>query len=524
MSMVLIKAIFLSLMSVFTLMPGLLMVFSKLLDKTRHKKLLPNITLLGKFAVKSRKVLPFLFILTLGGAFYLSNNCPYCYSFTDLKTAKMAERQHAYFAIKDTFGTSNMVALLVPSGSYENEKALMLELETFPEVDSTMGLANIEAIDGYHLGDAVSPRQLSELINMDYEVVQSLYGMYAVEHDEYGKLLGGMEEYEVPLFDMFLFLKDQMDAYNIELEADGMEDMTGMLDQLETARKQLTNDHYSRLVIYLNLPEESQETFEFLTTIRNVTGKYYEEDYYVIGNSTSSRDLAAYFAGDNLMISMLSAFFVIVVLLFTFRSAGLPVLLIVVIQGSIWINFSFPTLIGQPLYFLGYLIVNAIQMGANIDYAIVISSHYQEQKKYMPHKEAIVHALNASFPTVFTSGTIMASAGLLIGNMSAQHVVSIMGTCIGRGTIISIFLVLFVLPSILVLGDSIIERTKFQVKGIELPTRAVTGTMRVHGHVRGHIDGYVDGWIDGLVHGQLNASITTETRVEEMEEGGTENG
>ena len=105
-------------------------------------------------------------------------------------------------------------------------------------------------------------------------------------------------------------------------------------------------------------------------------------------------------------------------------------------------------------YFLGYLIVQAIQMGANIDYAIVISSHYQEEKRKMPHKQAIVHALNAAFPTVFTSGTIMASAGFLIGNLTAQPVVCTMGNCIGRGTVISMVLVLFVLPSVLVLGDS----------------------------------------------------------------------
>ena len=113
----------------------------------------------------------------------------------------------------------------------------------------------------------------------------------------------------------------------------------------------------------------------------------------------------------------------ILVLLFTFRSGGLPVLLIVVIQGSIWINFSFPTLTNTPLYFLGYLIVQAIQMGANIDYAIVISSHYQECKATVPHKEAIVHAVSSAFPTVFTSGSIMASAGLLIGGISAQGVI-----------------------------------------------------------------------------------------------------
>jgi hypothetical protein len=189
-----------------------------------------------------------------------------------------------------------------------------------------------------------------------------------------------------------------------------------------------------------------------------------------------------------------------------------------VIQGSIWINFSIPTLTETPLYFLGYLIVNALQMGANIDYAIVISSHYQEEKTRMPHKEAIIHAVNSAFPTIFTSGSMMAAAGLLIGNMSAQPVVSIMGTCIGRGTIISIFLVLFVLPSILVLGDSIIERTSFKIKGLEPKTRQINSTVRVRGHVRGYISGMVDADIDGVLHGQLNAMLSTDTEVTEQED------
>ena len=118
---------------------------------------------------------------------------------------------------------------------------------------------------------------------------------------------------------------------------------------------------------------------------------------------------------------------------------------------------------------------------------------------------------------MFTSGTIMASAGLLIGNMSAQPVIAILGTCIGRGTIISIFLVLFVLPSILVLGDSIIERTSFRLKGIEPKTRTATGTVRVQGHVRGYISGIVDADIDGVIHGQLNATLSTDGEITEEE-------
>lgn len=523
MAVVLIKAIILSLLSVFTLMPGLLVLFCPIIDKTRHKKLLPNITAVGKFAVKSRRVLPPLFLLSLIGAFWLSSNCPYAYSYNDLQTAKMSERQVAYFKIKDHFGTSNMVALLVPSGDYEAESNVLKELEARPEVKGTMGLSGIEAMDGYTLTEALTPRELSELLGMDYEVIQLLYSAYAAEHDQYGAIISGLEEYEIPLFDMFIYLKDQLESHHIDLQMEGGMSVGDMFEMLDMAQSQMKNERYSRMVVYLNLPEESEETFEFLSTIRQIVGKYYDGDYYVVGNSTSSRDLSASFATDNLMISLLSAFFVILVLLFTFQSAGLPVLLIVVIQGSIWINFSIPTITGTPLYFLGYLIVNALQMGANIDYAIVISSHYQEMKAHMPHKEAIVHALNSAFPTVFTSGTMMASAGMLIGNMSAQPVVSIMGTCIGRGTIISILLVLFVLPSILVLGDSIIERTSFKIKGVEMkPRKEVSGSVRVHGHIRGYVNGFVDARVDGFIHGEMNATMITDGEIQAQ--GGAENG
>ena len=509
-SIVLIKAIFLSLVSVFTLMPGLLMLFCPLIDKTRHKKLLPNITLVGKFAVWARRVVPLVFVAILVVAFVLSNHCPYCYSYNDVHTAKMAERQVAYFRIKDTFGDNNMAAILVPSGNYQAEAAILEELETRPEVKSTMGLAGIEALDGYHLTDALTPREFSELIGLDYEVAQALYSAYAIEHDQYGEILNGLTEYGIPLYDMFGFLKNEMETKNITMGGEMQEMMDFLFAQMETIEQQMMNENYTRMVVYLNLPEESDETFAFLTEIRNIIGQYYDSDYYVVGNSTSSRDLASSFAGDNLLISVLSSLLVILVLLFTFQSIGLPILLIIVIQGSIWINFSFPTLTHTPLYFLGYLIVVAIQMGANIDYAIVISSHYQDLKKKMPHKEAVIQALNESFPTVFTSGSIMASAGLLIGAKSAQPVISIMGNCLGRGTIISLILVLGVLPSVLVLGDSIIERTRFRlVKNYQKPATVTTGNVRVKGHVQGYISGMVDADFDGMLNGDLHATVST---------------
>ena len=515
MAVVLIKAIFFSLLSVFTLMPGLLMVFSKKIDETKHRNLVPKITALGKFDVKTRYVVPPIFVAVVVVAAVFSSKCPYCYSFNDLTTAKQNETQIAHQTIKKTFGNSNMVAVIVPSGDYNAEREVLEELDACPEVKSTMGLANIEAMDGYMLADALTPRQLSELVGVDYEVAKALYGAYAVNQDQYGELLNGLSEYKVPLFDMFMYVKQEMQNGNITLEGDQQEQIDELFAQLDKAQAQLQNDRYSRLVVYLNLPEESDETMAFLDQIHTILARHYDGDYYVVGNSTSAKDLAASFEQDNVVISVLSALFVIIILLFTFKSAGLPVLLILVIQGSIWINFSVPYIQGEPLYFLGYLVVNAIQMGANIDYAIVISSHYNDLKKRMPIKEAMITALNEAFPTILTSGAMLAAAGTLIGMMSSNAVIAAVGTCLGRGTIISIVLVLAVLPQILLVGDSIVERTSFEMRGLDLTAynHSATGTVRVNGRVRGYVSGVVDAEINGTLRGTINAAVSNGTAV-----------
>ena len=513
MAMVLIKAIIFSLLSVFTLMPGLLMLFSRWIDKTKHKNLMPKITVVGKMAVKTRYIIPPVFVAVAAVAAVFANKCPYCYTYTDLTTPKQSTSQIAHQKIKGTFGSSTMVAIVVPSGNYDAEGKILSELEELPNVTKAVGLANQEAMDGYMLTDALTPRQFSELADMDYEVASLLYSAYAVNDSQYGEFVNGLSNYKVPLYDMFMFVKDEMRKGNVTFSGDTQEKLDDLFDQLDKARIQLQSDRYSRLVAYLDLPEEGDETFEFLDEAHNIIAKYYSSDCYVVGNSTSAKDLSSTFGEDNMLISVLSALFVILVLLFTFTSAALPVLLIVVIQGSIWLNFSFPYLQDSPLYFLGYLVVNSIQMGANIDYAIVISSHYLDLKKYMKPHDAIVGALNEAFPTIFTSGTILAVAGSLIGVMTTNPVISSIGSCLGRGTIISIVLVFCVLPQILLLGDTLMERTSFEMKTLKLPTRTASGTMRVDGHVRGYISGVVDADFSGVLHGQMNAAISTGTTV-----------
>ena len=344
-------------------------------------------------------------------------------------------------------------------------------------------------MDGYVLTDKLTPRQFSELVELDYEAAKVLYGAYAINEENYGEVVNGLEAYSVPLIDMFMFTYDEVDKGYVTLDDELTDTLEDLHSQLSDALLQLKSDNYSRILLHLALPEESDETFEFLDTVHTAAEKYYPADQvYLAGNSTSDRDLSSSFSTDNLVISILSALFVIIVLLFTFKSAGLPVLLIAVIQGSIWMNFSFPYLEQNPLYFLSYLIVNSIQMGANIDYAIVISSRYMELKKEMPIKQAVVETLNQAFPTIITSGTILAAAGVLIGQLS------------------SIILVMGVLPQILLLGDAVIERTSFTIKKAER-TKLSNSRMVVSGLIHGNINGRVEGYIKAVVVGDVDARI-----------------
>ena len=508
-AMVLIKAIMFSILSVFTLMPGLIMLFSGLIDKTVHKNFVPKISAVGKFAFATKYIIPPVFVAVVCVAFVFSNKCPYCYGTTDLEHSRSSEKQIAEQKIKDTFGSNNLAALIVPSGDYETEGKLIRKLESYSQVESCMGLANIEAMDGYVLTDALTPRQFSELVDLDYEVAKVLYAAYAINEENYGEVVNGLEAYSVPLIDMFMFTYDEVDKGYVTLDDDLMDTLEDLHTTLDKALLQLKSDEYTRILVYLNLPEEGDETFDFLQTIHREAEKYYPDkadEILLVGNSTSDYDLSSSFVTDNLIISILSALFVIIILLFTFKSAGLPVLLIAVIQGSIWMNFSFPYLENTSLFFLSYLIVNSIQMGANIDYAIVISSRYMDLKQEMPIKDAITETLNQAFPTIITSGAILAAAGILIGQLSSDGTISSIGVCLGRGTIMSIVLVMGVLPQILLLGDTIIEKTSFTIKKRER-TQVSSGKIAVTGMIHGYVNGRVDAIVNGIIIGDVDAKI-----------------
>lgn len=461
---VLSKGILCSLITVFLLMPGLILLFPKQLKHTAHKSLVPNIRPWGNFLVKARYLFVGVFILTIPFAIYFSGQTEYAFADSTIDELVYSESREIMHKITDTFDDSTAVAVLVPTGDFEAEKAILNEVSGLEGVKSALGLANIEIEEGRVLTDSYTPRMFAELLDIDVEEATLLFQAYGAQHEEYQPIFGSAESYSVVLVDIFLYLFEKSDQGIVTLDSETQKTMDDLRETLNRGLDQLRGKNWDRLVLTATVPVEGEKSLALVDQIRAITEQYYDgEDILVIGDITSARDLADSFNGDSAKINLLTILFVFVILLFTFRSLVGSVLLVFVIQGSIWMNFAFTYLMGAHTSFVTYMIVSAIQMGATIDYAIVLMNRYQSLKAELPPKQAIAEAVNQSFATVFTSGSIMTVAGLLIASRVSDVYVGHIGLAVGRGALISVILVLTVLPQVIYLCDKAIDKTKFQI-------------------------------------------------------------
>ena len=458
---VMIKAILLSMLSVFGFMPGLIMLWEKQIDRTLHKSFVPNIEFWGKIVLAIRHVTLPIFAIVMVVACFLSVNCNYIYDNSSVESAKMNEYMTAKREISKVFDLDNTLAVVVPKGDYDSEARIMEEVESLPMVDSTLGLANVTVDDDeqYVLTDSLTPQELADITDMDIDTIRLLYRFYAWKEEKYGAFLNSIDDFEIPLLSMIDFIYGEEENETFDFSADFSQDIQDMHKTVSDAREQLEGDEYSRMLVMTTGPIEGDEIFHTIDQIRDIAYQYYHE-VYVVGDSTSDYDLSKSFTQDNLMVSIMTAVFVAIILLFTFTNYSIPLILEATIQTSIWINFFIPAVTGTGMFFLSYLIVSSIQMGATIDYAIVITSRYTAyRKENVDKRTAIIKTLNESFPTIITSGTIMTSAGFVIGQITSNPVIASLGTTLGTGTLTSIILVMLILPQLLYAFDGVINKT-----------------------------------------------------------------
>ena len=228
----------------------------------------------------------------------------------------------------------------------------------------------------------------------------------------------------------------------------------------DTLLKKLQSENYDRIVLHVDAEYEGEATFELVEKIRETAEKYYQDKFYLAGEGVSTYDLMDTITDDMVKVNFLAIGAVFIVLLFTMRSVILPVILVLTIETAIWMNLSIPYIKGQSIFYIAYLLISSIQLGATVDYAILFTERYKENRQKLNKKESIVETVSNVTASVLTSGLTLTVVGFLLGIIATHGLLSQLGYFLGRGTIFSMIAVLFVLPCFLYVADGIFVRKK----------------------------------------------------------------
>ena len=404
MGLVLAKGIVFSLLSVVFFMPAMILKFTKLNDRTKHRSFFPDFTKLGKGVFKIRYAVLIGVLLITPPAYVAQGMNHFLYGNSAVGGAKGTQVYEDDQEITQRFGRSNMLLLIYPNNDMVAERRLSDELEALPYVKSVTSMANT--------------------------------------------LPEGVPEEFLP------------------------ESATSLLHKNDTAR----------MLIYIRTKGESDIAFQCTDQIRDIMKKYYPEESYVVGETPSTQDIKVTITEDNTRVNVLSLLGVFMVVMFSFHSVLIPLVVMIPIEVAIFLNMAIPYIQGVDMVYMGYIIVSSIQLGATVDYSILLTNNYIAMRKLLPKKEACIEAVTRSCSSIFTSGTIITLAGYIVHFISTTAAIGDLGHLIGRGGLLSVMLVLTLLPALLVLCDPLIIEKDWKKPGRKI--REHYGVRRHQFHER----------------------------------------
>ncbi|MFM1524373.1 MULTISPECIES: efflux RND transporter permease subunit [Helcococcus] len=378
--LVLAKGVIFSLFSVIFLLPAIIKLSMKLIDKTEHRDLLPNFNSLSKFVLKFRWLIIFV-ILIVPIAFIGQIKNDFTYGMGEFREDSIEGKDKKN--IEKYFGKDIPIVLLVPKNKIAKEFKMIEELK------------NIDMV----------------------KTVQS-----------YTEQVGNAIPIKIPP-------QEQI--------------------------KSLISKNYSRIILNTTSESEGKTAFNLIDNIKNIVNKYYS-DFEILGKSVVLQDMSKIIKKDNFLVNILAIISVALVILINFKSLILPLLLVFTIEASIWINLSLPYFTNTKLSFIGYLVISSIQLGATVDYAILYTNNYLENRKKMDKKDALIKASEKVYGSIIPPAMILITSGYVLSWISSIALVSELGKVLGRGGIFSLTLVIFLLPVLLYFFDSIVEKTTYK--------------------------------------------------------------
>lgn len=375
----LVKGIIFSFLCVMVFLPAFTCLTYKLIDRTRHRPLLPSFKNFGSFVAPLRIPVLLLVVALALPCFMAQSATTFTYgmgSTTESQTRAAADQ----VAIEEAFGNATATVVLVPRTSVGTEQALVQQLE---------GLENVTSVVSY-------------VSSVGAEVPEFLVPSATLE--------------------------------------------------------QFYSDNYARIIVYSNTLTEGDVAFTLYENIRSSCDAYYDTSY-IVGEIPSLYDMRSVTTADNSKTNPLAIACILLVLVLTFKSALLPVLLVATIESAIIINVSIPYFAGDSINYLGYLVINTVQLGATVDYAILFTDTYRSFRTTMPAKQALHRATGQSFASILISASILALAGGVLWVTNTNEIIALLGLLLLRGTLLSLFLVITFLPAVLLLFDKAIAKT-----------------------------------------------------------------
>lgn len=381
MGLVMAKAIFFSLLCVLILLPVLAILCYKLIDRTHHASLMPELKHFKGMVLKIKVPALILFTVIILPVLLAQASNAFLYGSSEIFGNQDTQIGRERLLIEETFGKSNQMVLMVPKGDLAKEKLVSQALQDIPQVSSIISYV-----------DSVGAE-----IPMEY-----------IPHSQLS---------------------------------------------------QLVSKNYSRMILTVKTDYEGEESFRVVEQIRDAARQQYGEAYQLVGESVNTYDMRTVVTEDNKRVNFIAIAAVGVVLLLTFKSVTIPLILLLVIEASVWMNLAIPYFSGESIFFIAYLIISSVQLGATVDYAILFANRYLENRRSFTKTEAAKQTIADTTISILTSASILATAGTILGIISTNRILSQLGYLIGRGAVFSSLLVLLILPALLVLLDKPIQKT-----------------------------------------------------------------
>lgn len=377
----LVKGILLSFISVMVFLPALTLLFYKWIDKTQHKPLLPGIKNKGNAVVKLKIPSLLLVFLLIVPAFLAQGETDFIYGIGDQPEETRAGSDLA--KIKENFGESTPLVLLVPKGDIAKEEELVQELESIEHVSSVLAYVNT-------VSTAIPPEYL------DPSVTEQFY-----------------------------------------------------------------SENYSRMILQTETKNEGEEAFQLIEQVQSTAENHYD-NVYSVGESVTLYDIKNTVQSDNKLVNFLTIITIALVLIVTFKSISIPIVLLLTIQTAVWINLSVPYFTDSSLVYVGYLLISIIQLAATVDYAILLTDSYKEYREEMSALEAMKRTLDEKIFSIGISGAILSSVGFILWITSSNPIVSSIGLLLGRGALLAFIMVVFFLPAMFMVFDKLITKTTWK--------------------------------------------------------------